>query len=97
LAPGGRLLREFALSGYTNWRLATIDELVGIYDKAQNVNGYHIKGGIRLSSIFTWSSSRNINASEMAWYFSFYDGLRDSSRLDFKSLGRALCVRPSGK
>ncbi len=42
------------LEGHSDWRLASMDELRGIYDETQNVNGAHIKGGIKLSPCCPW-------------------------------------------
>jgi len=78
------------LGSYTNWRLATIDELEGIYDQTQNVNGNHIKGGIKLSA-WTWSSSAGPYSGE-AWGFNFGDGKRYSLMVASAALS-ALCVR----
>ena len=42
---------KLTLAGYSNWRLATIDELAGIYDETQSGNSCHIKGGIKLHNV----------------------------------------------
>jgi hypothetical protein len=85
------------LGGYSNWRLATIDELAGIYDPAQNVGDCHIKGSIRFHGYcWSWSSSV-VSPLKEAWYFSFHGGQRGSSLLDNTDFIRVLCVRRSGE
>jgi tetratricopeptide (TPR) repeat protein len=79
------------LGGWSNWRLSVLGELTGIYDRAQNVGTFHIKGGIKLSGN-TWSESPG-NASGEAWVFNFKDGGRGSNPLNRFGKGRALCVR----
>ena len=91
----GNYCSNLRLGGYANWRLATIDELAGIYDETQDVNGHHIKGGIKLSG-WPWSSSPG-NTSGDAWVFFFTTGERLSDHLAYNALKRALCVRRSGK
>ena len=78
------------LGSYSNWRLATIEELEGIYDQTQNVKGNHIKGGIKLSA-WIWSSSAGPYSGE-AWNFNFGDGKRNSLMVASAALS-ALCVR----
>jgi hypothetical protein len=85
--------RNLQLGGHSDWRLATIDELQGIYDPGANVDGWHVKGNLKLSG-WQWSSSPG-NASGEAWNFRFYYGNRHSDLLG-GSAG-ALCARRSGE
>ena len=73
--------RNLQLAGHSDYRLATIDELHGIYDKNVKLFGqccggkkrpYHVKGNLQLSGWGQWSSSRF--SSDGAWTFTFTDG-----------------------
>jgi len=85
------------LAGYSNWRLATIDELAGIYDQTPKENELvaalsddcHVKGGVRIHSgaCYSWS-----NSSGTAYYFG-----SDRGTVDNRSSYGALCVRRSGE
>jgi len=89
-----RFCRTLTLGGYLDWRLPTIDELAGIYDRTQNVNGAGIKGGIEMTDWTAWSSSLGRSSGEVMLLF-FHDGTRNSYRPEFSGGGRALCVRGS--
>jgi serine/threonine-protein kinase len=88
--------RNLQLAGHSSWRLATIDELQGIYDPNANVGGYHVKGNLQLSNWWVWSSSPG-NASDGGWGFGFEGGERTSYILGYSGyVKRALCVRRPG-
>jgi hypothetical protein len=97
------------LAGYSNWRLATIDELQDIYDANRETPGlaglgegraftWHVEGGLLLSGD-EWSSSRNHDErghpSGNALQFDFNDGRRFKDDLRYHAGQRALCVRRS--
>jgi hypothetical protein len=84
------------LASYSNWRLATIDELAGIYDPTQNADGPSVKGGITFHKRDVWSSSAG-KASGAAWTFYFSTGHRDSLQMVSRDSIHALCVRRSGE
>ena len=86
------------LGGYSNWRLASIEELTGIYDPAQTVGHCHVKGGIRFHDLcWSWSGNRGIDSGE-AWGFGFVSGEQSSIGTEERRYDtRVLCVRPSGK
>ena len=88
--------RNLQLAGHSGWRLATIDELQGIYDPNANVNGHdHVKGNLQLSG-WEWSSTQyNVNASRGAWAFGFSIFGQHPFFLDDLRDDRALCVRGS--
>jgi hypothetical protein len=82
--------RDMRLAGYSDWRLATLDELEGIYDRSANAPGWaplgtrkgraftwHVKGNLFLTGV-NWSSSRipgdRGRPSGYAWRFDFNDG-----------------------
>ena len=46
--------RVLRLAAYSDWRLATLGELEGIYDKSANAPGLARLGGPAKGSDFTW-------------------------------------------
>jgi len=105
--------RDLRLADYSDWRLATIDELQEIKDERPHgpkpvpkgtewaMEGWE-NGGLLVTGPYQWSSSRALDdrgkPSGYAWYFSFNnDGIRDSEPLGYDGGKRALCVRGSRK
>jgi hypothetical protein len=85
--------RDLRLSGYSDWRLANMDELQGIYDKSANAPGlagptkkpwtdtWHVKGNLFLTGN-QWTSNRRLDdrghPSGYEWYFDFNEGRADN-------------------
>jgi len=80
--------QKLQLGGFPNWRLATIDELRGIYDKnadspgrdGQGASTWHAKGNLFLTGL-QWSSTLRTDdrgqPDGFAWYFDFANGRRN--------------------
>jgi len=90
----GDYCSNLRLAGNSDWRLATIDELSGIYDRTRNVNGCWVKGNIKLSANNIWSKNAGAATGE-AWLFLFggAGGGRFSYAFEGSGGSRALCVR----
>jgi hypothetical protein len=105
--------RDLRLGGYSDWRLASVGELQGIYDKDANAPGlagpdhgpstWHVKGNLFLTGN-QWSSERSNDdrghPSAYAWYFDFNGGKSNDQPSGFpysSSFMRGLCVRGPGQ
>ena len=103
--------RRLRLARYSDWRLATIEELQGIYDSNAESPGanprsrwrepepvaFHVKGNLFLTGK-QWSNTRandSESSVEDAWGFDFSDGSRFKDKAGL--VYRALCVRGSSK
>lgn len=92
--------KELRSGGYTDWRLATIEELQSIFDpyttsRAASLGiDWHVKGNLNLSGLI-WSSSTAAKSSDRL-AFSFMSG-RESWDSHSHSPLRALCLRSAAK
>lgn len=84
---------SLTLGGHTDWRLATLEELEGLYDRNLKKQ-YKAKGSVNLQSANVWSGSKNSLGD--SWMFNFgYGGSSISSGGGggCGAVGRALCTR----
>jgi len=99
--------RHFRLGGHSDWRLPTLKELQGIYDKTANAPGlsggkapdmWHVKGNLFLTGLqWGYNESGVINADN---YFDFNEGRSNNASAGLwgaSTFHRALCVRDSRK
>jgi hypothetical protein len=59
--------RDLRSAGYSDWRLATLTELKGIYDKTANAPGLARLGGPAKGSDFTWHVKGNLFLTGNQW------------------------------
>ena len=89
--------QNLSLGGYSDWRLAAIDELAAIHDLSKSEkfedynNTYHIKGGIKLSGGVIWSGTPSSPTGAYALYFHSGFG-NPRGGLGHGIRARALCV-----
>jgi hypothetical protein len=85
--------RNLRLGGFSDWRLATIEELQGIYDKNAESPGLgagkngkepfipHVKGNLFLTGD-PWSNSKVLgkdgHPTGHVWFFDFWNGFKNS-------------------
>jgi Protein of unknown function (DUF1566) len=100
--------RDLRLAGYSDWRLANMAELQGIYDRTANAPGlgaheiepttWHVKGNLFLTA-YQWSSNDILDdrghPSGYAYYFDFNEGKPNEDQKGYSTYKHALCARGS--
>jgi len=101
--------RDLRLAGYSDWRLANMPELQGIYDTTANAPGragsgngrsftWHVKGNLFLTG-YEWANDQSGRVNGYHWYFDFNERRSNNQEAGFLFRfdgDRALCVRGSG-
>jgi formylglycine-generating enzyme required for sulfatase activity len=101
--------RDLHLAGHSEWRLATMAELQGIYDESAWTPGlagdeisdtWHVKGNLFLTG-YQWAYGAHDQSGRTEgdqFFLDFNDGRSYSEAILHSSVCmRALCVRDSGK
>lgn len=102
--------RDLRLAGHSDWRLANMSELQGIYDKTANAPGlagthddvptmWHVKGNLFLTG-YQWANNQSGRTSGYQYYFDFNEGKSNNQPSGFpysSSFMRGLCLRGSEK
>lgn len=102
LAGANAYCDGLSLAGHDDWRLATLEELKGLYDEAvASPPTYDYRGkpyplrmdpAFQLSAPGVWSSSMRY-APRVAWSFFFSSGRELETAANMTNYQRALCVR----
>jgi hypothetical protein len=102
--------RDLRLAGYSDWRLANMAELQGIYDRSANAPGlagpgsgrsvtWHVKGNLFLTGN-QWANNQSGRTSGYQYYFDFNEGKSNNQPSGFpysSAFMRGVCVRGSEK
>jgi hypothetical protein len=85
------------LGGHTGWRLATLEELEGLYDRSLKKQ-YKAKEPINLQSANVWTGSKNKLGDSWIFNFGYGGSSIASGGGGCGTLGRVLCTyKPASK